>query len=605
MLRSTGFEKKWMAATLAPVCLQVLATLLLSHGSGLTVVGDLLQNAVLLGATLTIGRNITQGEARGRFFWALMTLGFGIWLASQVLWTYFEVVLRRETPNPFVGDVVLFLHIVPMMAALAVLPHVSQEKHLGRLGSLDVVLLVVGWLYLFLYLVIPWQYVAFDEAVYGHSFNVLYLCEHLVFLTGLALVGRRSAGPWRKIYSHLFGAAALYAMGSMVAGIAIDFHIYYTGSMFDLPLIGAMSWFMAIGLAAPNWLKQHYPKAVSSEHSVWTARLAMLAVFLTPLMIAWAAFGAGAPQAIRTYRVVLTVGVMLVMGSLVFVKQHLLDGQLIRLLEESRDNLEEMVKLKDDLAEKERSLRWHSGELQRKNLELQQISYTDSLTEVWNRRFLEETLKGDAGQVLRNYERSEGATHDSHRDLIFIMVDVDFFKRVNDEHGHTAGDELLKKVAERLSRMMRKSDVLVRWGGEEFLIMSRAADRSGTTVFCSRILEMMASEPFHLSNGISVRKTCSAGWAPYPWCETAYEAITAEEAIELADMALYKAKSLGRNQCVGFVPSDAALAAGEDLGMEVLRQEASEMIKVVRTPGPEKAGKAAAACEASVPEKVQ
>jgi diguanylate cyclase (GGDEF)-like protein len=589
VVRPIASGKRWIALALAPVCLQALLSLLLPRGHTLTAIGDLLQNGLLLAATLAVVRNVTKGEQRARFFWALMTLGFGMWLASQLLWTYFEVVLRHPTPNPFVGDVVLFVHIVPMMAALAVQPHLKQESQSARLGSLDVVLLLIGWLYLFLFLVIPWQYVHFDEAIYGRSFDLLYLSEHLVFLLGLALVARRSVGPWRTLYTQFFGAASVYAFGSILAGVAIDFHTYYTGSLYDLPLIAAMTWFAGIGIAAPTILRDETATKVAREHSIWPARLAMLAVFLTPLMIAWAAFGP-APQAIRTYRLLLTVGVMLLMGSLVFVKQHVLDGKLIHLLQESRQNLEEMVKLKDDLADKEKSLRWHGVELQRKNVELQQISFTDSLTGVWNRRFLEETLKGDAGRVLRDYQRTEGssAARDDHRDLIFIMVDMDFFKRVNDDYGHTAGDELLKKVAERLSRMMRKSDVLVRWGGEEFMIMSRSADRAGTALFCSRILEMMAHEPFELCKAVKVRKTCSIGWAPYPWCESAYEAISAEEVIELADMALYRAKSMGRNQSVGFLPSDAALAAREDLSMEILRQGGPEFIKMVRTHGPGK-----------------
>jgi len=96
-----------------------------------------------------------RSDRRAKFFWMLMGLGFATWLCSQMLWTYFEVVLRQETPNPFVGDVILFLHIVPMMAALAVQPHMRQERHITRLGSLDVVLLLIGWLYLYLFLVIP------------------------------------------------------------------------------------------------------------------------------------------------------------------------------------------------------------------------------------------------------------------------------------------------------------------------------------------------------------------------------------------------------------------------------------------------------------------
>src|SRR5207247_4458842 len=112
-------------------------------------------------------------------------------------------------------------------------------------------------------------------------------------------------------------------------------------------------------------------------------------------------------------------------------------------------------------------LRWHSLELQRKNLELREISFTDLLTGVWNRRYLEESLTAEAEQVLRNYQRI-GAGDPSkidHRDLIFVMVDIDFFKEVNDHHGHPVGDRLLQLVAERLSKVVRKSDVLVRWGG--------------------------------------------------------------------------------------------------------------------------------------------
>lgn len=585
-MRPNSSTQKWILLACAPVAAQVLLTLFIPHSFVLTAIGDLTQNVLLLAATICIIRNITGGDRRAKFFWILMGLGFVTWLCSQLLWTYFEVVLRKETPNPFVGDVILFLHIVPMMAALAVQPHMRQERHITRLGSLDVVLLLIGWLYLYLFLVIPWQYVHPDEAIYGHNFNMLYLAEHLVFLLGLVLVSRNSPRSWKIIYAQFFGAATLYALGSIAAGVAIDFHTYYTGSFYDLPLIAAMTWFAGVGLGASRLLQNEPGKIIATKHSIWAARLAMLAVIATPLMVAWATFWQDTPQAIRTYRLVLTIAVMLVMGTLVFVKQQLLDGKLLQLLQESHQNLQEMVRLRDDLADKEKSLRWHSSELQRKNLELQQISYTDPLTGVWNRRFLEETLHSDAGQVLRNYERNVGTTSmGDHRDLIFIMVDIDFFKSVNDEHGHAVGDELLKMVAERLTRIMRKSDVLVRWGGEEFMIMSRSADRAGTAVFCSRILDMMALEPFKLCNSVHLHKTCSIGWAPYPWSEQAYDAVVAEDVIELADIALYRAKALGRNQCVGFVPSDTALASPGKISMEKLRDEDSGLIKVVKTSG--------------------
>src|SRR5258708_37240521 len=142
-----------------------------------------------------------------------------------------------------------------------------------------------------------------------------------------------------------------------------------------------------------------------------------------------------------------------------------------------------------------------------------------------------------------------------HRDLVFIMVDVYFFKEVNDRHGHPAGDRLLQLVAQRLSTVVRKSDVLVRWGGEEFLIMSRSTDPSGIPAFCSRVLEVMAMDDFDLGHGISVRKTCSVGWAPYPWSRSAFEAICAEESMALTDAALYRAMAPGINQTFAIVPT--------------------------------------------------
>jgi diguanylate cyclase (GGDEF)-like protein len=564
-------------------------SLLVPRSTGLTAFGDLTQCVLLFCGTLFILSNIRTSDKKTQLFWTLMALGCGMWLCAQVLWTYFEVFLRQETPNPFVGDVILFLHIVPMMAALAVQPHIQRDTHSLRLVSLDFFLLLTWWLYLYLFIVIPWQYVSPNEAVYGRSFDFLYALEQLVLIVGISLVWKRSNGPWRSIFAHLFKAAVLYSLGSILASVAIDYHQYYTGSLYDIPLVAAMAWFAAVGFMArgtlPDQPTQH---TRSHEHSMWTARLAMMAVFSTPLMVAWAEFGGAAPPRVRSYRLLLTAAVMVFMGTLVILKQHWMDRELLHLLRLSRQNLDETCKLKDELENKEQSLRWHSLELQRKNLELQEISYTDALTGVWNRRYLEEILTAEAGQVLRNYERAHGGDirKMDHRDLVFIMVDMDFFKQVNDVHGHPAGDRLLQRVAERLSMVVRKSDVLVRWGGEEFLIMSRSTDPAGTPAFCDRILDVMAAEAFDLGHGVSVRKTCSVGWAPFPWSRGAYEAICAEEAIELADTALYRAKAGGRNQGVGILPGDGALAAPHAITLEALQNDAGVLTRTVRVQNP-------------------
>jgi diguanylate cyclase (GGDEF)-like protein len=573
----------------AVVCVHVLLSLRAPRGFALTAFGDILQNLVLFSAAVVFLANVKTASPKARLFWALMALGLGMWLASQVMWTYIEVYLRHEAPNPFVGDVILFLHIVPMMAAVAIQPHVQQDNRSMRVGTLDFVLLLTWWLFLYLFIVIPWQYVHPVESTYGRSFDLLYVSEELVLTAGLFLVWRRSRGAWRSIYFHLCGATLLYCVASLMASEAIDLHIYYTGSLFDVPLVAGMAWFVRVGFLAREAASQTpVEEAPSSGYGIWKARLAMVAVLVTPLMVAWAQFGGDAPQSVRTYRLLLTVAVMLVMGALVFLRQHLLDQELLSLLRLSRQSLHETCRLKDELENKEHSLRWHSLELQRKNLELQEISFTDVLTGVWNRRYLEEILTAEAGQVLRNYQRARGSgiRKMDHRDLVFIMVDVDFFKEVNDRYGHPAGDTLLQLMAERLSTVVRKSDVLVRWGGEEFLIMSRSTDPSGTPAFCSRVLEVMASEPFDLGHGITVTKTCSVGWAAYPWSRVAFEAICAEESIALADAALYRAKALGRNQGVGIVATDAAGQNPDAVDLVSVCQGNPPLARTIRTECP-------------------
>ena len=581
-------RSRWTIGVGALVCAHILLSLLVPRGFALTAFGDILQNSVLFCATIAVLANVRQASPKARWFWALMGLGLGMWLVSQLMWTYVEVYLRHEAPNPFVGDVVLFLHIVPMMAAVALQPHVQQEERTLRAGTLDFALLLTWWLFLYLFCVIPWQYIHPIESVYGRSFDLLYVSEELVLAAGLVLVWRRSQGIWRSIYFHLFVATLLYCVASLVASEAIDLHLYHTGSLFDVPLVASMAWFVRIGFLTrerPNISAVQETPARS--HGIWKARLAMVAVFVTPLMVAWAQFD-NVPQSVRTFRLLLTVAVMIVMGALVFLKQHLLDRELLNLLRLSRQNLEEVSRLKDELENKEHSLRWHSLELQRKNLELQEISFTDALTGVWNRRYLEEILTAEAGQVLRNYQRARGGDirKIDHRDLVFIMVDMDFFKEVNDLHGHPAGDRLLQLVAQRLSTVVRKSDVLVRWGGEEFLIMSRSTDPGGTPAFCSRVLEVISSEPFDLGQGISLRKTCSVGWAAYPWCRGAFEALCAQESIALADAALYQAKSLGRNQGVGIVATDAASTYPGAIDMLSVRDGNPPLARVIRTQCP-------------------
>ncbi len=583
-LRILGRRRFLFAALL---CIYLIVAGVIPRGFALTAFGDIVQALLLAGCTIAASRQGVRTAGRPRLFWILLALGFGTWFLSQADWTYYEVFLRQEVPNPFGGDVLLFLHIVPLMGALAVRPQLREDQS-ARFTSLDFLLLMLWWLYLYLFIVIPWQFHSLNLELYGTTFNALYLLEHAALLVCLFFAKRSSPEPWRTIYTQFLCASSLYAASSIAAGVAIDFGRYYTGSLYDLPLVGAEIWFLYLAFDHDRAPEPEPTGRIVLHDGIWPARVAMLAVFSTPLMILWAAFGGHAPTSVRDYRLILTAVTMLLMGALVFLKQRLLDRELIALIHTTHESFEQMRSLKEEVENKEQQLRWHSVELQRKNLELQQASLTDTLTGVWNRRYLEEVLDSEISQALRSHYREQDSLSgdDGHSDLVFIMVDVDFFKHVNDDYGHVVGDELLRKFAERLSRVVRKSDVLVRWGGEEFLVVSRSTNVSGASVFCQRLLEVVAGEPFVLAKEIKIRKTCSIGWAAYPWVHSTPEALCAEEIIEMADSALYLAKASGRNQSIGFVPSAAALANVDEIRFETIRDSSHGFVRVIKTDGP-------------------
>ncbi|HYI39484.1 MAG TPA: diguanylate cyclase [Allosphingosinicella sp.] len=163
--------------------------------------------------------------------------------------------------------------------------------------------------------------------------------------------------------------------------------------------------------------------------------------------------------------------------------------------------------------------------------ELQRIAATDALTGLWNRRHLLERLEAEAGRSRRN-----------GRPLCVAILDVDHFKRVNDLHGHPAGDEVLRMLGGLLREAVRSSDVVGRMGGEEFAILMPETDRAQARLVCERLREMVARSPVRLPSGAALTVTLSTGIA----------LLSGEEAssalISRADVALYDAKAEGRNR---------------------------------------------------------
>ena len=228
--------------------------------------------------------------------------------------------------------------------------------------------------------------------------------------------------------------------------------------------------------------------------------------------------------------------------------------------------------LEADRSRLEAAVAARSSELAAANRELEEASTTDPLTKLRNRRYFSMVIEEDARRAQRAYRPADGrSAAPDHRDLIFYVLDLDHFKSINDRFGHDAGDRVLMEAASRLRRVARQSDLVMRWGGEEFLIVSRDAERSNGAVLARRLLEALAAEPFETGEGERVPLTGSVGWACYPWTPEAPDAYGHDDVLRVADRALYAAKAGGRNRAVAAVAAPMDDDAAERAGAMVYR----------------------------------
>ena len=237
-------------------------------------------------------------------------------------------------------------------------------------------------------------------------------------------------------------------------------------------------------------------------------------------------------------------------------------------LDELTCTLEERVALQtSQLRDRAEELESKNRELEEAQERLREASLTDPLTGLSNRRFLTDYLGHDVAGVLREYAHAASdPTSPEPRDLILLVVDLDHFKAVNDHHGHDAGDRVLVQATEILRTVCRKSDFVVRWGGEEFLIVSRFVSRLGAAALAERIRTSVRQHSFDVGDGVLLQQTCSIGFASFPLLEEHPEEFCWQDVVAVADRALYVAKESGRDRWVG-----VSRAVG-DPGDELLRR---------------------------------
>jgi signal transduction histidine kinase len=336
------------------------AAVWLPPGARLTAFSDVFLSLVPLLVNGALLANAVTPDWRKNAFWMLLALGSTLWLAGQCAVTYIEVYQHRPVPDVFLGDIVFFLHTVPMIAALTLQPHRNRDRRRMIYGFLDSSLLLFWWVYLYLFLVIPWQYIAFDRAQYDRSFNIIYALESVVFVVGAGALALEAKGRWRRIYAHLCGAGVTNLVGSLLIYELVNRGLYTTGSLADLPILASLLWLGTTGVVAYRSRSEEdaaEAKSAVSEgriETIWAPRLARAGLLSLPLIGLWCVMFSRAPEPVHQFRILLTLGAVLPLGLLVFIRLEFLDTDRLRLLRASQESLDNLKRLQMQFVQSEK-----------------------------------------------------------------------------------------------------------------------------------------------------------------------------------------------------------------------------------------------------------
>ena len=360
----TSYKKiGWMVGVWLAV-LAVYAAFSLSVPRGhqsLVTFGDLVQCLVPLIANAGLLANAGTPVWRRNAFWMLLALGCTLWMIGQFSWTYYEVYLHKPLPGLFPGDIVFFLRGIPMMAALALRPHRRREELRLRFGYLDFVLLFIWWTFLYVFVVLPWMYASPSLGVYNYTYNIVTNIQNMVVVASLGLLWLRTNGAWKTVYANLFGGATLYMLSSLAINVGSDTGAYYTGSLYDLPLISSFLWFALAGVIAyqnREKLDELSPESEADNQprgeSVWAARMAMAAVISLPVFAIYTVKFSNDGPAVRDFRLMATFIAAIPLAILVFMRTHLADADRVRLLDEAEQSVVNLRRLQTQIVQSEK-----------------------------------------------------------------------------------------------------------------------------------------------------------------------------------------------------------------------------------------------------------
>jgi signal transduction histidine kinase len=300
-------------------------------------------------------RNALRARGTIRGFWTLLAVGSVLWTINQGAWFWYEVVLRQEMPEPSFGDPILFLHVVPIMAAALLLPHLPEISRRLYFGTLNTLTLLSWWVYVYVFIVFPHEFVTLDQKVYSTNFDILYLIETGLVTLILIPTTLRAPGAWRRLYLHFAGAMATYTIGSTALNWATTNKVYYSGSLYDVPYAVALVWFGLMSMTGNKMESDAAPAGPGTEAWIrFSPRLAMVLVMSVPIFGLWTLLFDTSPAKIRAFRITVTFLATVTLGVWMFFKQHLLDIALRRLIRDKDESYGQLERLQGELVHKEK-----------------------------------------------------------------------------------------------------------------------------------------------------------------------------------------------------------------------------------------------------------
>ena len=345
---------RWFVAAAGFTLALAFVSLIAHQGIGLTAFADVVGFALMAAAGAIAMANAISGSNKERSFWTLTSLAFLLWSVNQGAWCVWELLLHRKIPDPFFFDIILFFHPVPLMAAVAWRPDFLSKPGKVLPSLLNFLMLMGWWIFLYAFIVFPHQYVILNVGRYNSYYEILYGTENALLLAILSLATRTSSGPWHRLYFHFLGAFTIYTINSQFLDRAASNGTYYSGSIYDVGLLGPVAWVIAASVSARTWDLQSVPVKLHSRWKRLVPRLAMLAILSLPVLGLWTVLLDRSPASTRAFRVFAVLAAMIVLGTFVFFRQYLQDQALMTLLNESRRAYESQKQLQNQLVQKEK-----------------------------------------------------------------------------------------------------------------------------------------------------------------------------------------------------------------------------------------------------------